>query len=212
MHDPKVNDGFGLIIAIALVLLLLAGGGATFMWQRQQMLAMRQEAIVQRERAEVEAARASAAAAQQPAEAAQDPAVTERPSGSGENLDSIESSVREVLQSQQRAWNSGDIDRFMDSYWKSEDLTFSSGGNLTRTWQGTLENYKKRYPSRREMGTLSCQNLEVIPLGLEAAIVLGEWQLRRESQDLGGNFTLVFRCLDDQWVIVHDHTSRAGQP
>ena len=212
MHEPTRNDGVGLAIAIALVLLLLFGGGATFMWQRQQMLAMRQEALVRRKEAEIEAALARALAEQQQLEAVQDPAVANHPSGVGENPESIGASVREVLQSQQRAWNSGNIDRFMDSYWKSEDLTFSSGGKLTRTWQGTLEDYKKRYPSSREMGTLSFENLEVIPLGLEAALVLGEWQLRRESQDLAGIFTLVFRRLDDQWVIVHDHTSRAGQP
>jgi beta-aspartyl-peptidase (threonine type) len=100
----------------------------------------------------------------------------------------------------------------MESYWKSEDLTFSSGGKLTRTWRGTLENYKERYPSRGDMGKLSFINLEVTLLGAEAALVLGEWQLSRESQDLGGNFTLVFRRLGDKWVIVHDHTSRTGQP
>ena len=100
----------------------------------------------------------------------------------------------------------------MESYWKSENLTFSSGGKLTRTWQGTLENYKERYPSRSDMGKLSFHNLEVTPLGVEAALVLGEWQLSRESQDLGGIFTLVFRHLGDKWVIAHDHTSRTGQP
>lgn len=100
----------------------------------------------------------------------------------------------------------------MDFSWNSEELTFSSGGSLTRTWQGTLENYKDRYHSRRKMRTLSFGNQEVKPLGREAALVLGEWQVRRESQDLGGNFTPVFRRLGDKSVIMHDHTSRAEKP
>jgi integrase len=106
----------------------------------------------------------------------------------------------------------GDIDSFMESYWNSEDLTFSSGGKVTRTWQGTLDNYKERYPTLSEMGKLSFLNLEVTPLGTQAAFVLGEWHLSREAEDLGGIFTLVFRRMGEQWVIVHDQTSRTVEP
>jgi hypothetical protein len=59
------------------------------------------------------------------------------------------------------------------------------------------------------MGKLSFLNLEVTPLGMRAAFVLGEWHLSRESEDPGGIFTPVFRRIGEQWVIVHDHTSRA---
>ena len=41
----------------------------------------------------------------------------------------------------------------------------------------------------------------------DAAYVLGRWQLRRDRDPLEGNFTLVFRHIDDRWLIVHDHTS-----
>ena len=59
------------------------------------------------------------------------------------------------------------------------------------------------------MGKLSFLNLEVTPLNTRAAFVLGEWHLSPESEDLGGIFTLVLRRIGEQWVIVHDHTSRA---
>jgi beta-aspartyl-peptidase (threonine type) len=106
-------------------------------------------------------------------------------------------------------WNAGDIDRFMDFYWKSDQLTFSSGGKVTRSWQSTLENYRQRYGARSLMGKLTFRNLEITPLGQTAAYVLGEWQLQRDAEILGGNFTLVFRYLDGRWLIVHDHTSRS---
>jgi ketosteroid isomerase-like protein len=32
-----------------------------------------------------------------------------------------------------------------------------------------------------------------------------------ESEPASGNFSLVFRKIDGRWVIVHDHTSRAGE-
>jgi hypothetical protein len=61
------------------------------------------------------------------------------------------------------------------------------------------------------MGELTLDDLEITPLGTEAALVLGNWTVRRpeESETTGGNFTLVFRLLDGKWLIVHDHTSRA---
>jgi ketosteroid isomerase-like protein len=41
----------------------------------------------------------------------------------------------------------------------------------------------------------------------DAAWVLGRWALDRTGQDLEGVFTLVFRRIRGEWVIVHDHTS-----
>ena len=172
-------------LALVMILALLAGLGAVFIWQQQNTALLRQEALVQRERAVAEAARARAVAEQQLARATQpDRAVPEQPGSIGDNLASIEAPIRTVLQSQQRAWNAGDIDQFMEYYWKSDDLTFRSGGKLTRTWQGTLENYKERYHSPSEMGKLSFRKLEVTPLGMKAALVVGEWQLSRESDQL----------------------------
>jgi ketosteroid isomerase-like protein len=204
--DSRHTDGAGLAIGLAVVLIMIlvlaAGAGVVFMWRRQQ-------ASVEWELARAQVAQAEAE--QRLAEVTR-AAIRAPDSQQGDHPKSIEAAIREVLQTQQRAWNAGDIDRFMESYWKSDDLTFSSGGKMTRSWQSTLENYKKKYPSRSDMGELSFRNLEVTPLGSQAAFVLGEWQLDRESADLGGNFTLVFRRVGEKWVIVHDHTSRTEEP
>ncbi len=101
----------------------------------------------------------------------------------------------------------------MQHYLKSDELTFSSGGQVTRGWQPTLANYQKRYPDRAAMGKLEFSILDVRPLGGSAALVLGNWQLaRQEDPDVGGNFTLVLERIDARWLIVHDHTSRRDRP
>lgn len=114
-----------------------------------------------------------------------------------------------LLDEQARAWNEGDTSRFMQAYWKSPQLTFSSGGKVTRGWQATLDNYRRRYPTREDMGHLTFGDLEVFPLGAAAALVLGRWKLER-TEPVGGNFTLVLRLQGGRWVIIHDHTSRDG--
>jgi beta-aspartyl-peptidase (threonine type) len=119
----------------------------------------------------------------------------------------IERAVTAVIEAQQQAWNAGDIAGYMAHYWKSEQLTFSSEGKTTRGWKQTKARYDKRYATRDLMGRLTFDELEVYPLGADAAFVLGRWRLHREADSPGGNFSLVFRRLDGRWVIVHDHTS-----
>lgn len=116
--------------------------------------------------------------------------------------------IRSVLDVQVAAWNRGDLDAFMDGYWQSPDLVFTSGGNVQRGWQTTLDRYRASYGGSPEtMGRLSFSDLEIHPLADGAAWVLGRWRLDYPDRDLGGVFSLVFREVDGRWVIVHDHTS-----
>ena len=95
----------------------------------------------------------------------------------------------------------------MQPYDRSSDLTFSSGGKVTRGWQSTLDGYRKRYPTREDMGRLTFGDLEITELGDQAALVLGRWRLDRQ-EPIGGTFTLVFKKKSGRWRIIHDHTSR----
>jgi ketosteroid isomerase-like protein len=119
-----------------------------------------------------------------------------------------EKAVRAVLDAQVVAWNKGDLDGFMIGYWKSPDLTFISGSDLTRGWQPTLERYQKKYQGEgKEMGKLAFSELEVVPLGEDAMLVRGRYELKRSKDMPSGRFTLLFRRFPEGWRIVHDHTS-----
>jgi beta-aspartyl-peptidase (threonine type) len=126
----------------------------------------------------------------------------------GDTAPDVDATLRAILSKQAAAWNAGDIDGFMQYYWKSDDLTFSSGGQITRGWTQTRDNYRRRYPTRQQMGQVQFDQLEITPLGQTAALVLGRWRLSRDPDSLEGTFTLIFRRIDGQWVIVHDHTSK----
>ena len=118
-----------------------------------------------------------------------------------------EKEIAAILQKQTDAWNRQDIDGFMQTYWKSGDLTFSSGGTTTRGWQATLDRYKKKYHPPDQMGKLSFDELEVTMLNESSAFVLGRWHLKIGDERQNGNFTLVVKKIDGQWLIVHDHSS-----
>jgi len=118
--------------------------------------------------------------------------------------------ICEILHAQQRAWNRGDIDGFMNGYARSRSTIFVSEDTVTRGWQTVRNRYKKKYSDREKMGTLAFSDLEITPLGPSAAIVIGRWQLKRKIDKPHGRFTLVFRHLTEGWRIVHDHTSAAA--
>ena len=116
--------------------------------------------------------------------------------------------VRAVLDTQVASWNRGDLDGFMQTYWHSPELTFNSGTNQTTGWDATFERYKKRYQSEgKEMGTLRLDELNVLMLGRDAALVRGRWRLTLRESSPGGLFTLILRRFPEGWRIIHDHTS-----
>jgi ketosteroid isomerase-like protein len=115
--------------------------------------------------------------------------------------------ISTVLRAQRSAWNRGDVDTFLVGYWHSPELTFSGSTGVTRGWDGVLARYKKNYPDRGAMGQLDFSELEFRFLGADAALVLGRWHLKRDKDDVGGVFTLVWQRFPDGWKIIHDHTS-----
>ncbi|HJT46329.1 MAG TPA: nuclear transport factor 2 family protein [Chthoniobacterales bacterium] len=131
----------------------------------------------------------------------------------------VASEIQKVIQTQQAGWNRGDIEGFMDGYWRSEKTVFVSGDELTRGWQKVLDRYKARYSDRAKMGTLTFSEIEITPLSGDSAIALGSWKLNREHDPASpgsvatssphGRFTLIFRHFPDGWKIIHDHTSAA---
>lgn len=115
--------------------------------------------------------------------------------------------IRKVMDEQTKAWNSGDIEGFMQGYWKSENLVFVSGDNVTKGWQQTTDRYKKSYNTREKMGVLTFADLEIEILSKSSAKVLGRWKVAHDPKDDQGRFTLIFRKFKDGWKIIHDHTS-----
>jgi len=119
-----------------------------------------------------------------------------------------EKDIRNVLDDQNIAWNKGDLEGFMKGYWKSKDLTFVSGKEVTRGWDETLARYKKRYQAEgKEMGVLTFSDVEVKIMAPGISLVTGKWELKLAKETVGGRYSLIVKKFDYGWKIVHDHTS-----
>ncbi|HMJ46604.1 MAG TPA: DUF4440 domain-containing protein, partial [Ferruginibacter sp.] len=111
------------------------------------------------------------------------------------------------LHQQTLAWNANDMEKFMIPYWHNDSLMFIGKSGITYGWQKTLDSYKKNYPDATAVGKLDFTILHVKRLSDLYYSVVGKWHLARTIGDLNGYFTLLFKKIKDQWVIVSDHSS-----
>ncbi|MES2428008.1 MAG: nuclear transport factor 2 family protein [Bacteroidota bacterium] len=115
--------------------------------------------------------------------------------------------IIKLMEKQRQDWNRGDIDGFMQGYWKSDSLMFVGKTGPTYGWQNTLNNYKRGYPDKATMGILTFDILKVDVLDPKNAFVFGAWHVKQEKGIIGGYYTLWFKKIDGVWKIVCDHTS-----
>jgi uncharacterized protein (TIGR02246 family) len=114
-----------------------------------------------------------------------------------------------VILAQEAAWNRGDLDGFSQAYKNSPDTLFVTN-SVNRGFEGMVDAYRRDYPNRASMGTLSFSELEAHPLDERFAVIIGRYHLERGKKE-GGNaaglFSLVLEKTDKGWKIIVDHTT-----
>ena len=115
--------------------------------------------------------------------------------------------IKKILSSQQECWNNGDIDGFMQGYWNSEKLVFTSLNHKPAYgWKNTLERYKNSYPTKSSMGELRFEILNLKLISKTTATLKGKWELIRQNDQPNGLFWLDIEKFDNNWLITKDST------
>lgn len=114
--------------------------------------------------------------------------------------------IVDLMKKQELAWNAGDVEGFMKYYWKDDSLKFIGKSGITYGWQKTFDNYKKNYPDKTAMGKLTFVIKNNEQLSNTSVYIIGSWHLEKEKA-VGGYFTLLWKKIKGEWVIVVDHTS-----
>lgn len=118
--------------------------------------------------------------------------------------DADKKEILTVLNTQSKAWSDGNLEEFMQGYWKSDSLKFYGGNGLTKGWQNTLNNYKKSYPTANETGQLKFVINDISKIENGSYWVMGEYHLTRNVGDASGIFIVIFKKINDEWKIVAD--------
>jgi ketosteroid isomerase-like protein len=123
------------------------------------------------------------------------------------NAQNPDQQIRSILAAQTKAWNNGDLVNFMKGYWQSDSLLFVGKNGPSYGYAAALKNYQKGYPDTASMGKLAFTLLQVKPISNDTWFVLGKWALTRTIGNVSGHYTLLFKKINGEWVIVVDHSS-----
>ena len=123
--------------------------------------------------------------------------------------ESDKNEIISVLKNQEKFWNKGDIDGFMQGYVKSDHLVFNGSKGPFYGWDSVKDRYIKTYPSKEEMGTLNFKIQNISLISSNVAQLLGQFYLTYPKKEVSGYFTLVFIKSKGRWLIFSDHTSRS---
>jgi len=104
-------------------------------------------------------------------------------------------------------WNNGELECYMEGYWRNDSLRFITKNGVTRGWDATLERYKKAYPTKEEMGKLTLTADRLLPICGDKVLVLGSWHLNINGKEKQGYYTLIWQYIEGEWLIIADHTS-----
>ncbi|MCZ2298079.1 MAG: DUF4440 domain-containing protein [Chitinophagales bacterium] len=118
-----------------------------------------------------------------------------------------EEAIKQILKTQESAWNNGSLEKFMIGYWNNDSLMFIGKKGLTFGYNATLENYKKSYPDTAYMGKFTSTLISIKKLSNEYYFVIGKWELNRTVGNIFGHYSLLFRKIKGKWVVVADHSS-----
>ena len=88
-----------------------------------------------------------------------------------------------LLDKQVEAWNEGNLEKFMETYWHSDKLVFIGAAGPTYGWQATLDNYKKGYPDKKAMGHLRFEILDISKIDRNTVFVIGSFLLQERPEN-----------------------------
>ena len=114
--------------------------------------------------------------------------------------------IKNALHQSAKDWSNGDLEGYMNVYWNSEKLQFVGKRGITYGWKQTLANYKKGYPTKDDTGKLRFKVLSVDFLANDLYSLIGEYHLERPIGNANGIYNLIFKKIDEKWVIIIDHT------
>ena len=123
-----------------------------------------------------------------------------------DNGEADQKAIVDILMRQSSDWNKGDLRAFMKGYWENDSLMFIGSEGVIYGYQNTLERYQKNYDTTEKMGILTFEVITLREVSENVYLMVGKFHLERTIGNAKGIFSLVWKKIKNQWVIVADHT------
>lgn len=117
-----------------------------------------------------------------------------------------EKAILELMREEERAWNSGNIEAYVDLYaaHDSTRMIYSSGAVYGK--DSILAFYKKYWPKER-MGQLTLDGERLEKLSDEYYYVSGFFHVRYpDGKSINGRFSGLMKKIKGRWYLYTDHS------
>ncbi|MBT8472873.1 MAG: nuclear transport factor 2 family protein [Marinicaulis sp.] len=115
--------------------------------------------------------------------------------------------ITAILRSRVAAWNEGNLQAFMNVYWKDDGLKFVKNGRVSKGWSSAMKRYREQYESQEGLGRLSIEKPDINLVTDDVAVVTGRFtHFSKSENSTPGMFSLVLHRNEGVWRIVHDHS------
>jgi hypothetical protein len=112
------------------------------------------------------------------------------------------------LQAQVEAWNRGDLEAALSTYWDAPQMTWVSRSGVERGFASFADGMRKDFADPAAMGAYSVEVLDVRGLGPETGSVVFRWQISRAGKRvMGGTSTQIWCRVKGTWKAVLEHAS-----
>jgi uncharacterized protein (TIGR02246 family) len=105
------------------------------------------------------------------------------------------------------AWNRHDLDGYLDSFWRSDDLVVVVEGETVRGWDLFSKALHIGYPNPSEMGSLTLDRVQVQMLSADLGVVLTWDTIAFAKKKEFGTSTITMKKLPVGWRVAVMHTS-----
>lgn len=115
--------------------------------------------------------------------------------------------IHSVLDKQLTEWNNGNLNGYMEGYWKNDSFRFISKNGILQGWDNLFKMYQSTFNTKEKMGHLLFQKEGIYTMSEKEKEVLlvGRWEVHKQDTQ-SGTFYLIFKEIAGEWKIIQDHT------
>ncbi|MFD3002567.1 YybH family protein [Pontibacter toksunensis] len=116
--------------------------------------------------------------------------------------------VKQALEGQVQAWNTGDLEKAMTYYWNSPDMLWISKTGVEKGYQEVLDMFRTDFADSSQMGTYTYEPHYIEALSPEAVYYVFQWKIEKDGTRLmGGVSSQLWKKKNDRWIVTSEHAS-----
>ncbi len=120
---------------------------------------------------------------------------------------SDKSDILNCTSQMEKYWNQGDLENYMDFYWKSDSVTMQSSTARYYGWDNLNTMFAAMFNDENRRGELTFSEIEIPSCSEDNAVVIGKFHLDYPNGQIReGYFTVLFKKIETQWKIIHDQS------